>query len=42
VEQKEWIRETDKIFTIVDVLEEKKVNIGTFYLTRKLIFGGAL
>ena len=29
----EWIREMDKIFTMVKVPEEKKVNAGTYYLT---------
>jgi len=32
----------EKIFIIIEVLEEKKVNIGMFYLTGKLIFGGVL
>ena len=31
----EWIREMEKIFTIIEILEEKKVNIVTFYLIRK-------
>ena len=29
----EWVRKIEKIFTVVEVLEEKKVNIGTYYLT---------
>ena len=33
VELEEWIRGTEKIFMIVEVSEEKKVNIGIFYLT---------
>jgi len=28
-----WIRGKEKIFTMVQVPEEKKVNIGTYYLT---------
>ena len=28
----EWIRGMDKIFTVAEVPEEKKVNIGTYYL----------
>ena len=30
---KEWIKGMEKIFTMVEALEEKKVNIGTYYLT---------
>jgi len=26
-----WIRGIEKIFVVVEVLKEKKVNIGTFY-----------
>ena len=33
VELEEWIRGMEKIFAIVEVPENKKVNIGTFYLT---------
>ena len=29
----EWVRGMEKIFTVVEVPEEKKVNIGTYYLT---------
>jgi len=29
----EWVRGMDKIFTVVEVPEEMKVNIGTYYLT---------
>jgi len=29
----EWVRGIEKIFTMVEVPEEKKVNIGTYYLT---------
>ena len=29
----EWIRGIEKIFTVVEVTEGKKVNIGTYYLT---------
>jgi len=29
----EWIRGIKKIFTVVEVPEGKKVNIGTYYLT---------
>jgi len=35
VELNEWIRGMEKIFTVVKVPDEKKVNIGTFYLTRE-------
>jgi len=28
----EWIRGMEKIFTVVEVPEEKKVNVGTYYL----------
>ena len=31
----EWIRGMEKIFTVVEVTNEKKVNVGTFYLTRE-------
>jgi len=31
----EWIRGMEKIFTVVEVPEEKKVNIRTYYLTGK-------
>ena len=30
-----WIRGMEKIFTMVEMPEEKRVNIGTFYLTGK-------
>ena len=33
VELEEWIRGMEKIFTVVEMPKEKKVNIGTFYLT---------
>jgi len=33
VELEEWIRGIEKIFVVIEVLKEKKVNIGTFYLT---------
>jgi len=29
----EWVRAWEKIFTVVEVPEEKKVNIGMYYLT---------
>jgi len=29
----EWIKGMEKIFTVVEVPEEKKVNIGTYYFT---------
>ena len=29
----EWMRRMEKIFTMVEVLEKKKVNIGTYYLS---------
>ena len=32
----EWIRGTEKIFTVVEVLEEKKVNIRMYYLTSEV------
>jgi len=31
----EWIKGMEKIFTVVEVLEEKKVDIGTYYLTNE-------
>jgi len=33
VELEDWIRGMEKIFIVVDVPEEKKVNMGIFYLT---------
>jgi len=33
VELEEWIKGMKKIFIVIEVAEEKKVNIGTFYLT---------
>ena len=33
VVSQEWLREVKKIFTVVEVQEEKKVKIRTFYLT---------
>jgi len=33
MELEEWIRGTEKNFIVIEVPEEKKVNIGTFYLT---------
>ena len=33
VELEEWVRGMKKIFTVVEVPEEKKVNIGMSYLT---------
>jgi len=35
VELEEWIRGMENIFAIVEVLENKKVNIGTFYLAKE-------
>jgi len=35
VELENWIRGIEKIFTVLDVSEEKKANIGTFYLTKE-------
>jgi len=32
----EWIRGMEKIFTIVEVHDEKKVDIGMFYLIREI------
>jgi len=32
VELEEWIRRREKIFTVVEVPDEKQVNIGMFYL----------
>jgi len=32
VELEEWIRGMEKIFAVVEVPKNKKVNIGTFYL----------
>jgi len=31
----EWIRGMENIFAVIEVPEEKKVNIMTFYLTEK-------
>ena len=36
VELEQWIRGMDKIFTVAEVPNEKKLNIGTFYLTGKV------
>jgi len=33
IELEDWIRGMEKIFTVVEAPEEKKVNLGTFYLT---------
>jgi len=33
IELQEWIRGMEKIFVVVEVPKNKKVNIGTFYLT---------
>ena len=38
----EWVTGTEKIFIVVEVPEEKKVNIGTYYLTGEADFGGIL
>jgi len=35
VELEEWIRSMEKIFAIVEVLEENKVTIGTFYFAEE-------
>jgi len=35
VELEEWIRGTEKIFTIIKALKENKVNIRTFYLAEE-------
>ena len=35
VELEEWLKGIEKIFIVPEVTEEKKVNIGTFYLTRE-------
>jgi len=35
VELEEWIRGMEKIFVVIEVLEEKRVNIRTFYLIRE-------
>jgi len=32
VELEDWIRGMEKVFAVVEVPEEKKINIGTFYL----------
>jgi len=34
MELEEWIRRMEKIFPVIEVPEEKKVTIGTFYFTR--------
>jgi len=33
VELEEWIRGIEKIFTVVEALDDQKANIKTFYLT---------
>jgi len=33
VELEEWVKGMKKTFTVVEVLKEKKVNIGMYYLT---------
>ena len=33
MELKKWLRGMEKVFTIIDVPKEKKVNIETFYLS---------
>jgi len=38
VELEAWIRGIEKIFTTVEVPEDKKVNIGAFYLTDEVHF----
>ena len=38
MELKASIRGIEKSFTIVEVPEDKKVNIGTFYLTEEVYF----
>jgi len=35
IKLKEWIRGMKKMFTLVEVPKEKKVYIGTFYLTEE-------
>jgi len=42
VELEEWIRGMEKIFTVVEVSEDKKMNIGTFYLIGEAEFGTTL
>jgi len=32
VKLEKWIKRMEKIFAVIKVLEEKKVNIGTFHL----------
>ena len=36
VEREEWIRGIEKIFTVIEVPEEEKVNIWTFYLAGEI------
>ena len=36
VELEEWIKSMEKIFGVIEVTEEKKVTIETFYLTREV------
>ena len=38
MELEEWIKNMEKTSTLIEVPEEKRVNIGTFYLTRKADF----
>ena len=35
MELEEWISGMEKIFAVIEVPKEKKVNIGIFYLTRE-------
>jgi len=32
-----WVRGMEKMFTVVEIPEEKKVNIGTYYLTDEAV-----
>ena len=38
----EWIRQMEKIFDVVEVLDHKHINIGPFISLEQLICGGAL
>ena len=42
VVSEEWLTGMEKIFVVIEVLKDKKVNIGIFYLTGEQISGGVL
>jgi len=42
MELEEWIREIKRIFVVLEVPQEKRVNIAMFSLVGKQTFGGVL